>query len=80
MSWAALTRVDGFGDALFDMEPYFHLGVHQRLPKFGPGRWEANAECDNLFGQGYISLNTQDGRLMLMPAFRTFRGVLILRF
>ncbi|MGC1368201.1 MAG: carboxypeptidase-like regulatory domain-containing protein [Candidatus Acidiferrum sp.] len=75
-----LTRVDTFGDTLFDMEPYFHLGVHQRLPKFGPGRWEANAECDNLFAQGYITLNTQDGRLMLMPAFRTFRGGLSLQF
>ena len=76
----ALTRVDGFGDNLFDMEPYFHLGIHQRLPKFGPGRWEANAECDNLFGQGYVTLNTEDGRLTLMPAFRTFRGGLSLQF
>jgi hypothetical protein len=76
----SLTRVDGFGEALFDMEPYFHVGVHQRLPKFGPGRWEANAECDNLLAQGYVSLNTQDGRVTLMPAFRTFRGGLSLQF
>ncbi|MGC1484486.1 MAG: carboxypeptidase-like regulatory domain-containing protein [Candidatus Acidiferrum sp.] len=75
-----ITRVDSFGDTLFDMEPYFHLGVHQQLPKFGPGRWEANAECDNLFAQGYLTLNTQDGRLTLMPAFRTFRGGLSLQF
>lgn len=75
-----LTRVDSFGDSQFDMEPYFHLGVHQRLPKFGPGRWEANAECDNLFAQGYLTLNTQDGRVTLMPAFRTFRGGLSLQF
>lgn len=75
-----LTRVDSFGDSQFDMEPYFHLGVHQRLPKFGPGRWEANAECDNLFAQGYLTLNTQDGRVTLMPAFRSFRGGLSLQF
>ena len=80
ISGTTLTRVDSFGDSLFDMEPYFHLGVHQRLPKFGPGRWVANAECDNLFAQGYVSLNTQDGRLTLMPAFRTFRGGLSLQF
>ncbi|MFI5094094.1 MAG: carboxypeptidase-like regulatory domain-containing protein [Candidatus Acidiferrales bacterium] len=80
ISGTTLTRVDSFGDTLFDMEPYFHLGVHQRLPKFGPGRWEANAECDNLFAQGYLTLNTQDGRLTLMPAFRTFRGGLSLQF
>jgi Carboxypeptidase regulatory-like domain len=75
-----LTRVDSFGDSVFDMEPYFNVGVHQRLPKFGPGRWEANAECDNLFAQGYLTLNTPDGRLTLMPAFRTFRGGLSLQF
>lgn len=80
ISGTTITRVDSFGDTMFDMEPYFHVGVHQRLPKFGPGRWEANAECDNLFAQGYVTLNTQDGRLMLMPAFRTFRGGLSLQF
>ena len=80
ISGTTFTRVDGFGEALFDMEPYLHVGVHQRLPKFGPGRWEANAECDNLLAQGYVTLNTQDGRLTLMPAFRTFRGGLSLQF
>ena len=80
ISGATLTRVDSFGEALFDMEPYLHVGVHQRLPKFGPGRWEANAECDNLLAQGYVTLYTQDGRVTLMPAFRTFRGGLSLQF
>jgi hypothetical protein len=76
----ALTRVDSFGASLFDIEPYLHVGIHQRLPKFGPGRWEANAECDNLLAQGYLTLNTQDGHMTLMPAFRTFRGGLSLQF
>lgn len=80
VSGTALTRVDSFGESLFDMEPFLHVGVHQRLPKFGPGRWEANAECDNLLAQGYVSINTQDGHMTLMPAFRTFRGGLSLQF
>ena len=80
ISGATLSRVDSFGESLFDMEPYFHVGVHQRLPKFGPGRWEANAEFDNLFAQGYVTLYSQDGRVTLMPAFRTFRGGLSLQF
>jgi Carboxypeptidase regulatory-like domain len=79
-SGTALTRVDSFGESLFDMAPYLHVGVHQRLPKFGPGRWEANAECDNLLAQGYFTINTQDGRMTLMPAFRTFRGGLSVQF
>ena len=80
ISGATLTRVDGFGESLFDVDPYLHLGVHQRLPKFGPGRWEANAECDNLLAQGYVTMNSPDGRVTLMPAFRTFRGGLSLQF
>jgi Carboxypeptidase regulatory-like domain len=80
VSGTTLSRVDSYGESLFDMEPYLHVAVHQRLPKFGPGRWEANAECDNLLAQGYVTLNTQDGRVTLMPAFRTFRGGLSLQF
>ena len=80
LSGPSLTRVDSFGESLFDIEPFLHIGVHQRLPKFGPGRWEANAECDNLFAQGYFTINTQDGRMTVMPAFRTFRGGLSLQF
>jgi hypothetical protein len=80
ISGVTLTRVDSFGDSFFDMEPYLHIGVHQRLPKFGPGRWEANAECDNLLAQGYVALTSLDGRVTLMPAFRTFRGGLSLQF
>jgi hypothetical protein len=80
ISGTALTRVDSFGESLFDMEPYLHIGVHQRLPKFGRGHWEANAECDNLLAQGYLTINTQDGHMTLMPAFRTFRGGLSLQF
>lgn len=79
-SGLTLTRVDAFGESLFDMEPYLHVAVHQRLPKFGPGRWEANAECGNLLAQGYLTLNTQDGHMTLIPAFRTFRGGLSLQF
>lgn len=80
ISGPTVTRVDSFGESLFGMDPYFHFGVHQRLPKFGPGQWEANAECDNLLAQGYITLNTPDGRVTLVPAFRTFRGGLSLQF
>jgi hypothetical protein len=79
-SGTALTRVDSFGESLYDMEPFLHIGIHQRLPKFGPGRWEANAECDNLLAQGYLTINTQDGHMTLMPSFRTFRGGLSLQF
>ncbi len=76
----AVSRLDAYGESLFQMDPFLHVGVRQPLPKFAPGRWEAIANCDNLFAQGYVSLNTQDGRAVLVPAFRTFRGGLSVQF
>ena len=76
----AISRLDPFGESLYQTVPFVHVGVRQVLPKFGHGRWEANARCDNLFAQGYATLNTQDGRAVLVPAFRTFRGGLSVQF
>jgi hypothetical protein len=72
--------LDAYGESLFQMDPFLHVGVRQPLPKFARGRWEAIANCDNLFAQGYVSVNTQDGRSVLVPAFRTFRGGLSVQF
>jgi hypothetical protein len=80
VSGETVSRSDAYGESLFQMEPFLHVGVRQALPKFAPGHWEAIANCDNLFAQGYVSVNTQDGRAVLVPAFRTFRGGLSVQF
>ncbi len=80
ISGPAVTRVDSYGESLYQMDPYIHVSIRQQLPKFGPGRWEAIADCDNLLAQGYVTLNTRDGQVALVPAFRTFRGGLSLQF
>jgi Carboxypeptidase regulatory-like domain len=80
VSGEAVSRLDAYGESLYQMDPFLHVGVRQPLPKFAPGRWEAIANCDNLFAQGYVTVNTQDGRAVLVPAFRTFRGGLSVQF
>lgn len=75
-----VSRVDSYGESLFQAEPFLHVGVRQALPKFAPGHWEAVANCDNLFAQGYVTVNTQDGRAVLVPAFRSFRGGVSVQF
>jgi hypothetical protein len=80
VSGVTVSRLDGYGESLFRTDPFAHLGVRQSLPKFGPGRWEARANCDNLFAQGYVSMNTREGHAVLVPAFRTFRGGLSVQF
>ncbi len=80
VSGPTLSRVDGFGESLYQLDPYFHLGFRQPLPRFSLGRWEALADCDNLFAQGYVATFSRDGRTVLVPAFRTFRGGLSVQF
>ena len=76
----ALSRVDPYGESLYDVNPYLHVGIRQPLPWTMLGRWEANAQCDNLLAQGYVSMATSDGQVLLVPAFRSFRGGLSLQF
>jgi len=80
ISGPAISRVDSYGESLYQMDPYLHVSLRQQLPKFGPGRWEAIADCDNLLAQGYVTMNIRDGQVVLVPAFRTFRGGLSLQF
>jgi Carboxypeptidase regulatory-like domain len=80
VSGTAISRLDGYGETLYQMDPYLHIGIRQTLPRFAPGHWQAIADCDNILAQGYVSMNTQDGRTILVPAFRTFRGGLSVQF
>jgi Carboxypeptidase regulatory-like domain len=80
ISGPAVARVDGYGESVYQMNPYLHVGIRQPLPRFALGQWEANAECDNLLAQGYVTVNTGDGPILLMPAARSFRGGLSLQF
>jgi hypothetical protein len=76
----ALSRVDPYGEAIYDMNPFLHIGIRQPLPWPTVGHWEANAECDNLLAQGNVPISTRDGQVILVPAFRSFRGGLSLQF
>ena len=80
ISGPALSRVDAYGENMYQMNPYLHVGIRQPLPHFALGHWEANADCDNLLAQGYVTMTTGDGQLLLMPAARSFRGGLSVQF
>jgi hypothetical protein len=75
-----VSRVDSYGESLFQIDPYLHLNIRQPLPKFALGRWEAIADCENLLAQGYVSASSRDGRVLLVPSFRSFRGGLSVQF
>jgi Carboxypeptidase regulatory-like domain len=80
VSGVAVSRVDQYGESIYQLDPYLHVGIRQPLPRFGFGRWEAVADCDNLLAQGTVTLSTRDGQANLIPAFRSFRGGLSVQF
>jgi len=80
VSGPSLSRLDNYGETMFQMDPFLHISVRQQLPHFGLGHWEAIADCDNLLAQGYVPVVTKDGPAVLMPAFRTVRGGLSVQF
>jgi hypothetical protein len=41
---------------------------------------EALVDLGNLFAQGYVSIPTSDGRVILVPSYRYFRGGLSFQF
>jgi hypothetical protein len=79
ISGTALSRMDQFGEAAYEMDPNLHVSIRQPLPGFN-GRWEALADFSNLLAQGYVNVNGQDSRMMVVPILRSFRGGVSFQF
>lgn len=76
----AVSRVDVYGESLYHLDPYLNLTVRQPLPNFIPGHLVAMADFGNLLAQGYVPIQTRDGKIVLVPAYRSFRGGVSLQF
>ena len=76
-----VSRQDLYGDASMGIDPNLSLSIRQRLPSFiMAGRWEALADFRNMLGQGYVSMETQQGAMLVMPVERSFRGGVSFQF
>lgn len=75
-----LNRPDPFGETAYGVEPYLNISLRQPLPRFFCCRIVALIDVRNLLAQGYVSLETPDGRAILIPAGRAIRGGLAVRF
>ena len=78
LSGTAVSRQDEFGEAFFDLDPYLNLVIHQPIPCVR--HMQAVADFGNLLAQGYVPLTTRDGQLVLVSAYRTFRGGVSVQF
>ncbi len=77
-----VSRQDPYGETAYQMDPHLNFSVRQPLPAlfFSGARFEALADFRNLLAQGYVPVSTQDGQVLLIPAFRSFRGGLSFQF
>jgi hypothetical protein len=80
MNGPTVSQQDAYGESVYHIDPYLSVQVHQRLPNFIPGHPEIVADCGNLLAQGYVTLNTSDGSVVLIPTYRYFRGGLSFQF
>ncbi|HKW88247.1 MAG TPA: carboxypeptidase-like regulatory domain-containing protein [Candidatus Acidoferrales bacterium] len=77
---SVVSRVDEFGETFFRVDPYFNLMVRQPIPWRCFRHVQAVADLGNLFAQGYVPVATRDGQIIMVSAYRTFRGGLSLQF
>jgi hypothetical protein len=76
-----VSRHDLFGEAALGVDPFLSLTIRQPLPSFhAGGHWEAMADFRNLLSQGYVPVDTQEGRFLLMPVERSFQGGVSFQF
>ncbi|MFZ0523711.1 MAG: carboxypeptidase-like regulatory domain-containing protein [Candidatus Acidiferrales bacterium] len=80
ISGSAVSQQDSYGQSIYHLDPYLSIQIHQKLPGFIPGHAEILADCGNLLAQGYVTLATTDGQVVLVPTYRFFRGGLSFQF
>jgi carboxypeptidase family protein len=76
-----VTRQDLYSETAMAIDPNLSVSIRQPLPSFRmAGHWEATADFRNMLSQGYVSLETPEGRLLAMPVERSFRGGVSFQF
>lgn len=75
-----LTAPDPFGDSLYGVDPYLNASIRQPLPGHICSHIVAVIDIRNVLGQGYVRLETGDGRAVLIPAARAFQGGFAVQF
>ncbi|HEV3253822.1 MAG TPA: carboxypeptidase-like regulatory domain-containing protein [Candidatus Acidoferrales bacterium] len=78
ISGNVVSRLDAYGESAYGLDPNLNFLIRQPLP--GPLHMAALVDVGNLLAQGYVPVTTQDGRLLLVPSYRSFRGGLSLQF
>jgi hypothetical protein len=76
----AVSQQDPYGESMYGIDPYLSMGIRQPLPNVFPARIEMQADVGNLLQQGVVPVTVNGHQLVLVPAYRYFRGGLTLQF
>ena len=76
LSGPTVSRQDVYGESLYHLDPYLTLEIRQPIP----GHMEVQADLGNALGQGHVTMATANGSVVLVPAYRYFRGGLSFQF
>jgi Carboxypeptidase regulatory-like domain len=81
LSGPVVGRQDLYGEAAMGIDPNLSITIRQPLPCFHTGgHWEALADFRNLLAQGYVPIQATQGRMVLVPVLRSFRGGVSFQF
>lgn len=80
LSGPTVSQQDAYGQAAYLIDPYLSMEIRQPLPRVFAGHIEIAAAAGNLLAQGYVPIATNHGNILLVPAYRYFRGGLSLQF
>ena len=80
VSGPAVSRLDAYGESFYGIDPYLSLQIKQPIPVLFSGHIEVEADAGNLLAQGYVPVTTNRGQVVLVSAYRYFRGGLSFQF
>jgi len=80
LSGPTVSHQDAYGESLYHLDPYLSVEIRQPMPSIFPGHMEVQADVGNLLGQGYVTMATSSGQVVLVPSYRYFRGGLSFQF
>jgi hypothetical protein len=75
-----VSQQDSYGEAMYGVDPYLSMGIRQPLPEFFPGHMVVQADMGNLLSQGTTNASVSGRSVVLVPAYRYFRGGLSFQF
>jgi hypothetical protein len=80
ISGPTVSRLDAYGESFYGIDPYLSLQIKQPVPGLFSGRIAVEADVGNLLAQGYVPVSTNRGQVVLVSAYRYFRGGLSFQF